>query len=69
MTNPMITILNCETNEVTDRPMTNAEHEDYKAIMADRARMDNEAKAKETAKVELLSKLGITAEEAALLLG
>ena len=69
MTNPMITVLNCETNESIDRTMTDAEYDQHKAIMAGRAKDESEATAKADAKAALLAKLGITAEEAALLLG
>ena len=68
MTNPTITVLNCETNEAIDRPMTNAEYDQHKAIMADRAKDEAEATAKAADKAALLAKLGITADEAALLL-
>jgi hypothetical protein len=68
MTNPMITILNCETNESIDREMTEAEYKEHKAIMAERAKEATEATANAQAKADLLTKLGITAEEAALLL-
>jgi hypothetical protein len=69
MSKPMITIVNCETNESIDREMTDEEFEQHKAIMAERAKEAAEATAKANAKAELLTKLGITAEEAALLLG
>jgi hypothetical protein len=68
MTNPIITVLNCETNEAINRPMTNEEYEQHKAIMADRAKDEAEAIAKASDKAALLVKLGITADEAALLL-
>ena len=67
-----ITIVNAETGEVIVRDLTPAEAkqkatDDAKAI-ANRAKLEAEAEAKATAKAALLSKLGITAEEAALLL-
>jgi hypothetical protein len=68
MTKPMITIVNCETNESIDREMTEAEYEQHKAIMAERAKEATESAANARAKADLLIKLGITAEEAALLL-
>ena len=47
-----------------------AQHEiDVKAIAQEKAEEAADAKAKESAKAALLAKLGITAEEAALLLG
>jgi len=69
MTKPMITVVNCETNESIDREMTDEEFEQHKAIMAERAKEIEDATAKANAKADLLAKLGITAEEAALLLG
>jgi hypothetical protein len=69
MTKPMITVVNCETNESVDREMTDQEFEQHKAIMDERAKEAAEATAKANAKADLLIKLGITAEEAALLLG
>jgi len=68
MTKPMIRIHNTQTNEVIDREMTNAEYAVWQADIE----LQNEAKAKDeakaTAKAALLSKLGITEEEAKLLL-
>jgi hypothetical protein len=66
---PMIRIHNSETNEVIDREMTNAEFADYQAQEAKDAAMAEERAKAETNKAALLSKLGITADEAALLLG
>ncbi len=65
----MIRIHNSETNEVIDREMTNAEFADYQAQEAKDAAMAEERAKAETNKAALLSKLGITADEAALLLG
>jgi phosphopantetheinyl transferase (holo-ACP synthase) len=68
MSKPTIRIHNSQTNEVIDREMTDAEFEQYKAQKAiDEARAAD-ITAKETAKAALLTKLGITADEAALLL-
>jgi len=64
----MITIVNCETNDSMDREMTEAEYEQHKVIMADRAKDEADKKANSEAKAALLTKLGITAEEAVLLL-
>ena len=68
MTKPLITIHNAETNEVIEREMTAAEFKEYEARQKREADIKAEADAKETAKAALLSKLGITAEEAVLLL-
>lgn len=69
MTKPIIRIHNIETNEVIDREMNDAEFKAYELDQAAIAAGKIEAKAKADAKAELLAKLGITAEEAALLLG
>ena len=66
MTTPMHRIVNVETNEVTDIPFTDAELKAYAAAeAAEKAEID----AKAQAKAALLERLGITADEAALLLG
>ena len=69
MTKPMVRIHNTETNEVIDREMNDAEFAAYEADQAAKATAQAEAEAKATAKAELLERLGITAEEAQLLLG
>ena len=68
MPNPIIRIHNSETNEVIDREMTAEEFEAYKLDKIVFAELAKEKEAKEAAKAALLSKLGITAEEASLLL-
>jgi hypothetical protein len=68
MAKPMIRIHNIETNEVTDREMNAAEFKKYELEQAEEAERLNKEQAKATAKAELLAKLGITADEAALLL-
>ena len=64
--------INCETGEVIERPLTADEIAANEAAAAqaeaDRLAAEAEAEAKAAAKAELLAKLGITAEEAALLL-
>jgi len=66
---PMVRIHNVETNEVIDREMNDAEFAQYEADQAAQAARQAEAEAKATAKAALLERLGITAEEAQLLLG
>jgi hypothetical protein len=68
MSRPIIRIHNIETNEVIDREMTVAEFAEHKIGQKLDAERQAEAEAKATAKAALLSKLGITAEEAVLLL-
>ena len=64
--------VNCTTGEVIERPLTADEIAANEAAAAqaeaDRVAAEAEAEAKAQAKAELLAKLGITAEEAALLL-
>jgi hypothetical protein len=64
--------VNCATGEVIERPLTADEIAANEAAAAqaeaDAKKAEAEAKAKAAAKAELLAKLGITAEEAALLL-
>ena len=68
MSKPMIKIHNVETDEVIEREMTNAEFAQYEADQAAQASERAEAQAKATAKVALLAQLGITEEQAKLLL-
>jgi len=65
---PMIKIHNVETNEVIDREMNDAEFAQYEADQAAQATAQAEAEAKATAKAALLEQLGITEEQAKLLL-
>ena len=64
--------VNCETGEVIERPLTADEIAANEAAAAqaeaDRVAAEAEAAIKAQAKADLLAKLGITAEEAALLL-
>jgi hypothetical protein len=69
MTKPIITIHNAETNEITEREMNAAEFKEYEARQKREADIKAEAEAKESARQALLNKLGITQEEAQLLLG
>lgn len=64
----MIRIHNVETDEVIDREMTAAEFKIYEANQAAQGEAEAEVETKATAKAALLNKLGITAEEAVLLL-
>ena len=64
--------VNCETGEVIERPLTADEIAANEAAAAqaeaDRVAAEAEAATKAQAKAALLEKLGISAEEAALLL-
>ena len=66
---PQVTIHNVETGEIIVR---DANAEEIAQMQADKVASElriAEAEAKATAKAELLERLGITAEEAQLLLG
>jgi hypothetical protein len=69
MTKPMVRIHNQETDEIIDREMTDEEFAKAEALKAERAAKEAEAKAKATARQTILDRLGISAEEAQLLLG
>jgi len=69
MTNPIIKIVNCETGKETEREMNAAEFKQYEAEQAANAARQAEADAAATDKAALLARLGITADEAKLLLG
>ena len=69
MIKPMVRIHNIETDEVIDREMTDLEFSQYKADQ-EQAALNEQAEAdKAQAKSALLERLGITADEAKLLLG
>jgi hypothetical protein len=68
MPNPMIRIHNTETDEVIDREMTAAEFALYNAEVANYEAIMSEAQTKKIAKAAILARLGITADEATLLL-
>jgi hypothetical protein len=69
MTNPIIKIVNAETGEEIEREMTKGEADQYAKDQAE-AEAQALAAAKAAAdKAALLAKLGITEDEARLLLG
>ena len=68
MTRPMVRIHNVDTNEIIDREMNDEEYAQWQIdVAADIARVAAKEKALED-KAALLAKLGITADEARLLL-
>ena len=69
MTNPTIRVHNTETNEIIDREMTDDEFEKYQLKKAKVEANLAEVDAKVQAKAQLLEQLGITEEQAKLLLG
>ena len=68
MSRPMIRIHNIETDEVIDREMTAAEFKQYEADQKLQTTAQAQVEAKAEAKAALLDRLGITEDEAKLLL-
>ena len=68
MTKPIIRIHNTETNEVIDREMSDSEYTQHLKDVAESKARQAEAQAKAQAKTDLLARLGITEDEARLLL-
>ena len=64
----MVRIHNTETNEIIDREMTDVEYEQYLKDVESHRVLQEQIQQTETAKTALLERLGITAEEAKLLL-
>jgi hypothetical protein len=73
MANDLIKICNGATGEEIEREMTAEEQAErntqVETYLAEKAKKETEAAASAEAKAALLAKLGITADEAALLLG
>lgn len=65
----MVRIHNTETDEVIDREMTAAEFKVYEADQAAQAIAKAEADAKAAQRQAILDRLGLTADEAKLILG
>jgi hypothetical protein len=69
MTKPIIQIFDSATGEEVIREMTNAEFTKYEKDQAKDAKARAEAESKASTKAALLEKLGISDDEAKLLLG
>jgi hypothetical protein len=69
MTRPIVRIHNSTTNEVIDREMNDTEFAAYEAQQEANATAQAEADAKAATRQALLTRLGITEEEARILLG
>jgi hypothetical protein len=69
MTKPMIRIHDTVTDEVIDREMNDAEFAAYEADQAAQATTQAEAEARQAQRQVILDRLGLTSEEARLLLG
>jgi hypothetical protein len=68
-TKPMIRIHNIETDEVIEREMNDIEFAQHQKDVAEWSAERAAKIAKENARQEILDRLGITADEAAILLG
>ena len=69
MTKPIIRIHDLSTNKIVDREMNDEEFAQYEADKAAQTEQAAAEAAKATEKAALLARLGITQEEAQLLLG
>jgi len=66
---PMIRIHDTTSGEIVDREMTDLEIAQYEKDQLERAAIQLETKAKEAQRQAILDRLGLTADEAQLLLG
>jgi hypothetical protein len=69
MTTPIVKVHNVETGEETERPMTAEEFAQWEIDIAASIAREQAKEEQALARAALLERLGITAEEAALLLG
>jgi hypothetical protein len=68
MTRPIVRIHNAATDTIIEREMTNEEFAQIEIFRAESETYKSEAEAKAAAKAALLAQLGITEEQAKLLL-
>lgn len=69
MSKPLITIHNTETDQIETREMNVKEFSDYNQDLIEAETKQAEAETRATARQVILDRLGLTADEAALLLG
>lgn len=69
MSRPTVRIHDIKTDEVIDREMNDEEFTEYEARELEKQAERTEAEAKAAKRAELLDRLGITEEEARILLG
>ena len=69
MSRPTIVIHNSQTDEITTREMNESEYKVHLERIAKYEAAQAEAEAKELARQAILDRLGLTADEAKLLLG
>ena len=68
MPRPLVKIHDAETNEVIEREMNNAEFAEHQKLVEELEEKAAAAQSEAAAKAALLDRLGITADEAKLLL-
>jgi hypothetical protein len=68
-TRPTIRVHDSQTNEVIDRQMNDDEFAQYELNQTEQSAKQAEAEAKAIAKAAILDRLGLTADEAKLILG
>jgi hypothetical protein len=68
-TRPTVRIHDLATNEIIDREMNDVEFAEHQANQEAQAALKVEAETKEAARQAILDRLGLTADEAKLLLG
>jgi hypothetical protein len=68
-TRPMVRIHNIETNEIIDREMNDDEFSQYEAHQLALITRKAEAEAKAAEKQAILDRIGLTTDEAKLILG
>jgi hypothetical protein len=66
---PTIRVHDSQTNEVIDREMNDDEFAKYELNQTEQSAKQAEAEAKAIAKAAILDRLGLTADEAKLILG
>lgn len=66
---PMVRIHDLSTNEIIDREMNDVEFAEYEASKTKRLEAQAEAEAKEAAKLAILDRIGLTADELKTILG
>jgi len=69
MSRPMVRIHNTETDEIIDREMNDQEFVQYELIRLEAEAKKAEAETKATQRQAILDRLGLTSDEARLLLG
>ena len=69
MTKPMIKIVNSETGQEIEREMNATEYAQYEIDQAKNQQLKNDEATKAAAKKAIATRLGLTADELALLLG